>query len=79
MEKLYFFLQDPVESDSASYNSFPPPGELQRAPSQATMHHTTVPQAIVSRTLGSRHHPTRSSLRHSRMLVMVKNGTGHDS
>eukprot|EP00092_Neocalanus_flemingeri_P022347 GFUD01024238.1.p1 GENE.GFUD01024238.1~~GFUD01024238.1.p1 ORF type:complete len:351 (+),score=86.25 GFUD01024238.1:238-1290(+) len=52
----------------------PPPGILQRAPSQATMHFTTVPQSLVSRNIGSRHHPTRSSLRHSRMLVMIKDG-----
>lgn len=52
----------------------PPPGILQRAPSQATMHFTTVPQSLVSRSISSRHHPTRSSLRHSRMLVMIKEG-----
>jgi hypothetical protein len=57
----------------------PPPGMLQRAPSQATMHFTTVPQSLVSRNIGSRHHPTRSSLRHSRMLVMTKEGKGNDS
>jgi len=53
----------------------PPPGALQRAPSQVTMHYTTVPQSLVSRQLGSRHHPTRSSLRRSRLLVLVQNGT----
>jgi len=53
----------------------PPPGALQRAPSQVTMHYTTVPQSLVSRQLGTRHHPTRSSLRRSRLLVLVKNGT----
>jgi len=52
----------------------PPPGILQRAPSQATMHFTTVPQSLVSRSISTRHHPTRSSLRHSRMLVMIKEG-----
>ena len=41
----------------------PLPGLLTRAPSQATMHYTTVPHSLVSRQLGSRHHPTRSSLR----------------
>merc|ERR1719189_3072397 len=34
----------------------PPPGQLTRAPSQATMHLTTVPQSLVARQLGSRHH-----------------------
>jgi len=54
----------------------PPPrlSSLHRAPSQALMHYTTVPQSLVSRTLGSRHQPTRSSLRHSRMLVHIKEG-----
>jgi len=52
----------------------PPPGQLTRAPSQATMHMTTVPQSLVARQLGSRHHPTRSSLRHSRMLVLINHG-----
>ena len=42
----------------------PPPGLLTRAPSQATMHLTTVPHSLVPRKLGSRHHPTRSSLRY---------------
>ena len=57
----------------------PPPGILQRAPSQATMHFTTVPQSLVSRSISTRHHPTRSSLRHSRMLVMIKDGRGNAS
>ena len=48
----------------------PPP--LRRAPSQATMHYTTVPQAIVPTQLGSRHQPTKTSLRHSRMIVIKK-------
>ena len=61
-------------------DSYPPPLRiLQRAPSQATMHFTTVPQSLVSRNLSSRHHPTRSSLRHSRMLVMIKDGKGEVS
>ena len=55
----------------------PPPGILQRAPSQATMYHTTVPQSLVSRSISTRHHPTRSSLRHSRMLVMITEGRGN--
>ena len=50
--------------------------QLRRAPSQALMHHTTVPQSLVTRALGSRHAPTRSSLRHSRMLVLLRQGTG---
>ena len=56
----------------------PPPrlSSLQRAPSQAVMYYTTVPQSLVTRTLGSRHQPTRSSLRHSRMLVLIREGRG---
>ena len=57
----------------------PPPGILQRAPSQATMYLTTVPQSLVSRSISTRHHPTRSSLRHSRMLVMITEGRGNTS
>lgn len=54
----------------------PPPrvSSLQRAPSQALMHYTTVPQSLVTRSLATRHQPTRSSLRHSRMLVMIREG-----
>jgi len=54
----------------------PPPrlSSLQRAPSQALMYYTTVPQSLVTRNLGSRHQPTRSSLRHSRMLVLLREG-----
>ena len=50
--------------------------QLRRTPSQALMHYTTVPQSLVTRSLGSRHAPTRSSLRHSRMLVLLRQGTG---
>ena len=41
----------------------PPPrlSSLQRAPSQALMYYTTVPQSLVTRNLGSRHQPTRSA------------------
>lgn len=45
---------------------------LRRHPSQATMWHTTVPQSLVDQKLGSRHAPTRRSLRHSRMVVLAK-------
>ena len=41
---------------------------LHRAPSQVTMTYTTVPQAMVSTHLGTRHQPTRTSLRHSRNI-----------
>ena len=39
----------------------PPPrlSSLQRAPSQALMYYTTVPQSLTTRNLGSRHQPTR--------------------
>ena len=45
---------------------------LQRAPSQATMIYTTVPQAMVSTNQVTRHRPTRTSLRHSRNIVTKK-------
>ncbi|KAH1002764.1 hypothetical protein HUJ04_008820 [Dendroctonus ponderosae] len=35
---------------------------------------TTVPQNIACRSLGDKHTPTRNSLRHSRMIVMNRNG-----
>ncbi|XP_018024515.1 uncharacterized protein LOC108680238 isoform X2 [Hyalella azteca] len=43
---------------------------LQRCPSQATNLATTVPCSLVTKKLGGRHTPTRSSLRHSRMVVL---------
>ncbi|XP_066990242.1 uncharacterized protein [Macrobrachium rosenbergii] len=48
--------------------------QLVRSPSQANNLCTTVPQSLVVQNLGGRHTPTRSSLRHSRMLVMARNG-----
>lgn len=48
--------------------------QLVRSPSQANNLSTTVPQSLVVQNLGGRHTPTRNSLRHSRMLVMAKNG-----
>ncbi|XP_047495906.1 uncharacterized protein LOC125043712 [Penaeus chinensis] len=47
---------------------------LVRTPSQANNLSTTVPQSLVVQNLGGRHTPTRSSLRHSRMIVLAKNG-----
>ncbi|MPC37811.1 hypothetical protein E2C01_031304 [Portunus trituberculatus] len=47
---------------------------LVRTPSQANNLCTTVPQNLVVQNLGGRHTPTRSSLRHSRMIVLSKNG-----
>ncbi|XP_040575475.1 uncharacterized protein [Lepeophtheirus salmonis] len=49
---------------------------LERHPSQANMWSTTVPQSLVNQKLGSRHAPTRNSLRHSRMLVLSKSSGG---
>lgn len=37
---------------------------------------TTVPQNIRNVNLGGRHTPTRTSLRHSRIVVMTKGYTG---
>lgn len=44
------------------------------SPTQALCLMTTVPQNIVSRSLGDKHTPTRNSLRHSRMIVMNRHG-----
>ncbi|XP_066155242.1 uncharacterized protein [Euwallacea fornicatus] len=43
-------------------------------PTQTVNLMTTVPQNIASRSLGDKHTPTRNSLRHSRMIVMYRNG-----
>ena len=48
--------------------------ELARHASQATMWYTTVPQSIQPQHLGSRHTPSRRSLRHSRMVGLSKQG-----
>ncbi|XP_050301693.1 uncharacterized protein LOC126739910 [Anthonomus grandis grandis] len=48
--------------------------ERSLSPSQALCLTTTVPQNFASRSLGDKHAPTRNSLRHSRMIVMYRNG-----
>ena len=78
--------RDPSEkSENARTRTLPLPPKhkrrgnlppLRRAPSQVTMHHTTVPQAMVPSTLGARHHPTKTSLRHSRLIVTKKRTNG---
>ena len=54
------------------------PASLERArtPSQANCLSTTVPQNIAPTGFSSRHAPTRSSLRHSRMIVLNREGRG---
>jgi len=47
----------------------------QKAPSMKALMNTTVPQKIIVRS-GGRHHPTRSSLRHSRMVSLSQQGKG---
>lgn len=47
-----------------------------KSPTQAHCLNTTVPQNITALNIAGRHTPTRSSLRHSRMIVMTKTGTG---
>jgi hypothetical protein len=56
-------------------------GGLRRHPSQAQMWYTTVPTSLVNsrKDLGSRHAPTRRSLRHSRMMVLSRTGAGRTS
>eukprot|EP00096_Caligus_rogercresseyi_P011853 TRINITY_DN4808_c0_g1_i1.p1 TRINITY_DN4808_c0_g1~~TRINITY_DN4808_c0_g1_i1.p1 ORF type:complete len:333 (+),score=63.07 TRINITY_DN4808_c0_g1_i1:113-1111(+) len=61
---------DLKRNSAASYT------RLERHPSQANMWSTTVPQSLVNQKLGSRHAPTRSSLRHSRMLVLSRSSGG---
>lgn len=60
--------EDETPAPTESVSSSPVRG-LKRHPSQATMWYTTVPQSLVQQNLGSRHAPTRRSLRHSRMVV----------
>lgn len=47
-----------------------------KSPSQANCLSTTVPQNIAAPAISGRHTPTRSSLRHSRMIVLSRNGKG---
>lgn len=51
--------------------------ERARTPSQANCLSTTVPQNMAAVGFASRHAPTRSSLRHSRMIVMTREGRGN--
>lgn len=46
-----------------------------RAPSMANSLSTTVPVNLAASQISGRHTPTRSSLRHSRMIVMHRHGT----
>lgn len=50
--------------------------ERDRSPTQAPLLNTTVPQSITGVNIAGRHTPTRNSLRHSRMIVMSRTGTG---
>ncbi|KAJ9586793.1 hypothetical protein L9F63_019613, partial [Diploptera punctata] len=66
-------------SNSASIGNIPaadsgPPATIDRAPSQANCMTTTVPQNIAATNIGGKHVPTRNSLRHSRMIVLNRNG-----
>lgn len=51
--------------------------ERDRSPTQAPLLNTTVPQSITGVNIAGRHTPTRNSLRHSRMIVMSRTGTGN--
>lgn len=51
--------------------------ERDRSPTQAPLLNTTVPQSITGVNIAGRHTPTRNSLRHSRMIVMSRVGTGN--
>ncbi|XP_011315260.1 uncharacterized protein [Fopius arisanus] len=48
--------------------------DLDKAPTMANCLSTTVPVNLASSQIAGRHTPTRSSLRHSRMIVMHRNG-----
>ncbi|XP_015185084.1 PREDICTED: uncharacterized protein LOC107070990 [Polistes dominula] len=48
--------------------------ELGRAPSMANCLSTTVPVNLAASQIAGRHTPTRNSLRHSRMIVLNRNG-----
>ncbi|XP_054275808.1 sarcospan-like [Macrosteles quadrilineatus] len=51
-----------------------PPMDRLKSPSQANCLSTTVPQNIAAPPLSGRHTPTRTSLRHSRMIVLSRTG-----
>ena len=51
-------------------------GALEKAPSMAGLVNTTVPQRLVNRPVRGHHTPTRSSLRHSRMICLSQQGKG---
>ncbi|KAF2351160.1 hypothetical protein FHG87_018084 [Trinorchestia longiramus] len=70
----------PVSLCESSWGRVQVPGgharPLRRSPSQANNLSTTVPCSLVTKKLGGRHTPTRSSLRHSRMVVLHRTTNG---
>ncbi|KAK0081568.1 hypothetical protein PV325_011933 [Microctonus aethiopoides] len=58
-----------IEGDNERYR------DSDRAPSMANSLSTTVPVNLAASQISGRHTPTRSSLRHSRMIVMHRHGT----
>ncbi|KAL1517998.1 hypothetical protein ABEB36_001688 [Hypothenemus hampei] len=61
---------DPIGNNNGSIQS----DYVEANQTQAVCLMTTVPQNYASRSLGGKHTPTRNSLRHSRMIVMYRNG-----
>ncbi|VEN64365.1 unnamed protein product [Callosobruchus maculatus] len=59
------------EGKSASNNNL---NRFTKSPTQTHCLNTTVPQNIAAPDFGGRHQPTRSSLRHSRMIVLNRSG-----
>lgn len=47
-----------------------------KSPTQTHCLNTTVPQNIAAQNIAGKHTPTRNSLRHSRMIVLNRNGKG---
>ncbi|XP_046664799.1 sarcospan isoform X2 [Homalodisca vitripennis] len=63
-----------VGTNNSPYHPSVPMDRL-KSPSQANCLSTTVPQNIAAPAISGRHTPTRNSLRHSRMIVLSRNGT----
>lgn len=64
------------ENDKRSSNNNIKECKFSESLTQLHCLNTTVPQNIVKQDIGGKHTPTRSSLKHSRMVVLNKSGQG---
>lgn len=69
------YYENMAENKGASNNNVK---ECKFSESLSQLHclNTTVPQNIRRQDIGGKHTPTRSSLRHSRMIVLNRSGQG---